>query len=110
MTTVHEDHSHAGQGPVLLDLGGDVGALIVHTPGAIAGQEIELCPAGAGRDARHRRHVAVLARQAGARELHAAVFPAVPAGRYELWVKPDGPTELSATVVGGEITEAHWPG
>ena len=56
----HEDLSYAGQGAVLLDIGGDVGALIVHMPAELAGTEIEICPAGADRYAEHRTHVAVL--------------------------------------------------
>ena len=58
----HEDLSYAGQGAVVLDIGGDVGALVVHMPAELAGIEIEICPAGADRYAEHRDHVAVLGR------------------------------------------------
>jgi hypothetical protein len=37
----------AGQGMVVLDIGGEIGALIVTAPAALAGAEIEICPAGA---------------------------------------------------------------
>ncbi len=104
-----EDHSHAGQGAVLLDIGGDVGALIVHTPGQMAGREIEICPDGERDECEHPQHVAVLSRPAGSRHLHTAVFPALLCGRYELWVKPDGATRLRAMVTGGRITEVSWP-
>src|SRR4051794_36596730 len=40
------ENPHAGQGSVVLDIGGDVGALIVSAPPALAGEEIEICPAG----------------------------------------------------------------
>src|SRR3954454_24429166 len=39
------ENPHAGQGMVVLDIGGDVGALVVSAPYLI-GSEIEICPAG----------------------------------------------------------------
>ncbi|CAN5516460.1 hypothetical protein BH10ACT8_BH10ACT8_05380 [soil metagenome] len=42
-----EDNSHAGQGSVLLDIGGDIGALVVTMPASLAGAEIEIRPIGA---------------------------------------------------------------
>jgi hypothetical protein len=39
-----EDNSHAGQGAVVLDIGGDVGALVVVMPASLAGEEIEARP------------------------------------------------------------------
>jgi hypothetical protein len=41
------ENPQAGQGMVVLDIGGDIGALIVTAPAALAGAEIEICPAGA---------------------------------------------------------------
>lgn len=43
-----EDNSHAGQGAVLLDIGGDVGALVVTMPASMEGVEVEIRPVGAG--------------------------------------------------------------
>src|SRR5689334_3488010 len=102
------EHNHsAGQGAVLLDIGGDVGALIVHMPAHLAAVEIEICPLGEHHQAAPREHVGVHARP-GARGL-TAVFPAVAEGRYELYVKPDGPTRLVAQVRGGQVSELDWP-
>lgn len=42
----HAENPHAGQGAVVLDIGGDVGALIVSVPAQLAGTELEICPAG----------------------------------------------------------------
>jgi len=41
----------AGRGAVVLDIGGDVGALVIGTPAELDGAEIEICPVGrrAGR-------------------------------------------------------------
>jgi hypothetical protein len=46
-----EDNSHAGQGAVLLDIGGDIGALVVTMPKSMEGIEVEIRPVGAGGDA-----------------------------------------------------------
>jgi hypothetical protein len=37
------------------------------------------------------------------------VFPALPAGHYQVHCKPDGPVRLHATVIGGRVTETCWP-
>lgn len=105
----HEDLSYAGQGAVLLDIGGEVGAVVVHMPARLAGVEIEVCPAGERHDAAPRAHVAVLGRPAGGDVVHAAVFPTLVTGRYELYRKSDGPTELVVDVRGGAVTEVAWP-
>ncbi len=99
----------AGQGAVLLDIGGSVGALVLHMPAEMVGTEIEICPAGADHSAARRPHVAVLARPAGATVRPTAVFPAVEQGRYELYRKSDGPTAVSVDVIGGQVVEAVWP-
>jgi hypothetical protein len=134
-----EDNSHAGQGAVVLDIGGDVGALVVTMPAALAGTEIEARPVAGGPrrhgqpaahehgSGRHRHdpgaaavdrhlghghlpHVAVLARPLpDGGQVHSAVFPALPAGTYELYERPAGPVRLSVRVAGGAVTDAAWP-
>ena len=37
------ENPHAGQGAVLLDIGGDVGALVVTMPRSTVGEEVEIC-------------------------------------------------------------------
>ncbi|MGI8668025.1 MAG: hypothetical protein ACR2N4_18670 [Jatrophihabitans sp.] len=62
-----EDNSHAGQGPVMLDIGDDIGALILSMPAVLADCEVEARPiAGAAKerydaavqsgDAHHHHH------------------------------------------------------
>jgi hypothetical protein len=111
-----EDHAHAGQGAVVLDIGGDVGALVVRMPPSLAGAEIEARPVGVGSSAAcpsnptHLEHVAVLARPLpDGGEVHCAVFAALPAGTYELYVRPAGPVRLSVQVTGGAVADAIWP-
>jgi hypothetical protein len=53
MDNVAATESHnafAGQGPVVLDIGGDVGALIVAMPASLDGVEVEIRPVGAEQD------------------------------------------------------------
>jgi hypothetical protein len=106
---VSEDHNrHAGQGPVLLDIGGDVGALIVRAPASLAGQEIEIRPVGRPAPA-HLPHVAVVGRPTGHGIRHSAVFGELTEGTYELYRRPNGPVVLRVTITGGEVCQAEWP-
>ena len=41
-----EDHSAAGLGTVMLDIGGEIGALVITAPAGMEGQEIEILPTG----------------------------------------------------------------
>jgi hypothetical protein len=91
---------------VVIDIGGDVGAVVLHTPAVLAGDEIEI----RRTDKRARpTHTAVRARRMGATSTLAAVFPAVEAGEYLLHsVKHPALTPRCVTVIGGQVTEAHW--
>jgi hypothetical protein len=121
-----EDNSHAGQGPVVLDIGGDVGALVIIAPASMDGVEIEARPVGttAGghqrqphdhdHDHEHGRHqlehVAVLARPLPDGErVYSAVFAGLTAGTYELYERPAGPVRLTVSVTGGAVADAVWP-
>ena len=44
------EQPRTGQGAVALDIGDDVGALVVYTPPTLAGAELEICPAGRRED------------------------------------------------------------
>jgi hypothetical protein len=118
MVTSAEDNGYAGQGPVLLDIGGDIGALIVTMPSRLDGTEIEIRPVGAGdhpvgdahgRAHHHWPHVGVVGRPIGNRIVHSAVFGELTEGEYELYVRPHGPVQLQARVLGAQVTEAIWP-
>ena len=105
---MHEHHNtFAGQGPVVLDVGGDVGALVITMPDDLGDVEVEIRPTPA--TAAPLRHVGVVARPVAGGHVHSAVFDALAAGRYELYVRPDGPVALSADVHAGEVTFTEWP-
>jgi hypothetical protein len=95
-----------GAGTVVLDIGTGTGALILHVPAALSGLEIEISPDGAA-DA-PRIHSRVRERRIGSAVRHAAVYPAVPAGRYTVWRDAVTPA-ATVTVSGGSVIDCHWP-
>lgn len=105
-------HSHAGQGPVLLDIGDNIGALIITMPASLDGAEIGIRPMDTGAKHRvdERRHVGVVGRPANGSLVHSAVFPDLAEGRYELYERPLGAVRLDVSIRGGVITHAMWPG
>jgi hypothetical protein len=89
---------------VVLDIGGDAGALIVHTDAAMHGVEIEISREGEPRDGSHKQ---VLERSAGGQPQFTAVFDGLPAGGYALWTGED-PRARDVKIEGGRITELDW--
>src|SRR5258708_31479868 len=69
----------AARTSVLLDIGGDVGALVLTVPDRYLGREIEVSPVG---DDARRTHTAVLERRVAGRTLCAAVDPGLRAGGW----------------------------
>jgi hypothetical protein len=103
----HADRSHtagAGQGPVAVEVGEDVGTLLLWAGAELEGAELEI--SAWGDDAR-RWHVAVLARQLPERTVYAAVYPGLPAGRYRLWDSGSRPA-MTVDVPAGRITEVRF--
>lgn len=102
--TGHDGH-RAFESGVILDVGGDVGALILYTDPGYEGREIELSRED-DADA-PRVHTAIHRRSVAGRAIHAGVFPALAAGRYRIWV-PEPGLQDEATIVGGEVTVVDW--
>lgn len=119
--TVPEDNSHAGQGAVVVDIGGDYGALVLDARPEMDGVEVEIRPVGDTPFAdephehglsgghHHLQHVAVLRRPSPSAARYAAVFPSLHRGTYELYRRPADPVALTVEVVGAVVTEATWP-
>jgi len=115
------ENAWAGQGAVLLDIGGEVGALVVEMPESMVGSEVEIrALRGQGitshrhhRSAAHQHlpHVAVVRRPVVGGEVPSLVFPELTDGGYELFCKghPEA-VVLRVDVVGGEVTTTDWPG
>jgi hypothetical protein len=85
----------------MLDLGPDVGALVLRTGAEMHGLEIEISPGG--RD-EARSHKQVHERLVAGRPLYGAVFESLPAGEYTLWL--DGrPLRRHVAVAGAAVTD-----
>jgi hypothetical protein len=99
-------HAHtlapSGEGTVVLDIGGEVGALVLHVAAGLDGREIDLYPAGSTEACMHS---AVRRRDVPGGHRFAAVYPAVPAGEYVL----EGSSQ-PVSVRGGEVTEVEYLG
>ncbi len=122
-----DENPWAGEGSVLLDIGGDVGALVVDMPAALVGHEVEIDPVDGrdrhehphehshdhGHDNRHdhghRRHVAVVPRRTPAGIAPSVVFPDLHEGGYLLYAPGTDDVVLDVVVRGGEVTWATWP-
>ena len=83
---------------LVLDIGGDTGALVIHAPADRDQAEIEISPAGS--DA--RSHNVVRARATGGGTRYAAVFPALPTGDYVVW-QDAAAAAGTITVHGGQV-------
>ena len=110
----HLHHHHAEAGgryaarrhpePVVLDIGGDLGALIVHADARMVGVEVEISAAGSDGE---RSHKEVLEREIEGRPAYTAVFDKVRAGSHTLWVHGLA-RERGVVIVGGSVAELDW--
>lgn len=104
----------SGVGTVVLDLGAGIGALVLYTPAAMDGEEIEI-----SRPGHARTHSRVRPRETSTGTRYAAVYPGVPAGQYTIWHPSDptghkhptgeGQAILTVSIAGGSVTNCHWP-
>jgi hypothetical protein len=97
----HHHSKDARPEHVMLDLGPGVGALVLHTGADLHGVEIELSPVG--RDG-ERSHKQVHERPVAGRPLYGAVFEALPAGEYTLWLD-DEPLRCGVAVTEATVTD-----
>ena len=104
------DHGHhhtldpSGEATVVLDIGGHIGALVLHTPHELAGLEIDIFRPG---EVAAAMHTAVRVRELPDGHVHAAVYPSVPEGDYVIPARGALPA-LPVTICGGEVTEVVW--
>lgn len=116
MTDTHtHDHPHphthaplpapSREGSVVLEIGGDLGALIIHTGPEQDGVEIEVSPVGEA--AARRTHAAVRPRHLAGRTVYCAVISPLPAGDYTVWLDA-GTAGATVHVPAGGVGEQHW--
>jgi hypothetical protein len=90
--------------PVILDIGGDLGALIVHTEAGMVGVEVEISATGQDDS---RTHKDVLEREINGRPAYTAVFDKIREGSYTLWVN-DVAWAREVFIVAGAVAELDW--
>jgi hypothetical protein len=89
---------------VILDIGGEMGALIVHTDADMHGVEVEISATGHDHQ---RTHKDVLEREINGRPAFTAVFDKVRDGSYTLWVDDLARTH-GVIVTGGAVCALDW--
>ena len=106
MTERHASHltGPTGPGSVVLELGENIGALILATPPDLAGHEIDISPHAGGP----RTHSLVRERHTASRTSYAAVYPVLTAGEYTVW-REDGTPAGQVTIRGGQASHFRWP-
>lgn len=103
---MHNHHTlqASPNGSVVLDIGADVGALVLYVPATDLGREIEISQVGSSGP---RTHAAVRERRMDHGTLHCAVYAGLAAGEYTIWADDTTPGG-TATVIGGRVTELDW--
>jgi hypothetical protein len=111
----YHSHAHAWRDPhaapgwaSVLDIGGDVGAVIVRLPDDTPSGELMACHRG---DPAAHFHTGVHLRtvDGGSAEAWVAVFPEVVAGQYSL-LTDDGDEHTPFAVAGGQVTSLELSG
>jgi hypothetical protein len=87
---------------LVLDIGEDIGALILFANESCLGAEIDITPIGMERS--HKIHTMIRRRRAVDREFVAGVYPELRSGTYTLWGL-DGRALGDVVIAGGEVTE-----
>lgn len=104
-----DESQMVGLGSAVLDIGDDVGALLAVVPEHLAGTEIDITAGHHDTKPPHSHdvHTGVHPRLYYGRTRHIALYPALPAGTYQLW-HPHHPARLATTEVrGGHVTEIN---
>ena len=99
----------SGLGTVVMELGGDIGALVLYTPAEMDGDEIEISrddEPGAGLA--RRTHSQVRPRHMGTVTRYAAVYPGLAAGSYAIW-RDERARAATVSIAGGQVTSCRWP-
>lgn len=105
MTTfAHAHHLHGPSAPasVVLDIGGEIGALILQADAAHLGREIEISPVPRPNGPEPVRTHSMIRERRTTPPTYDAVYPDLHAGEYTVW-RADEPAG-TVTITGGQIT------
>lgn len=108
---VSHDHRYGPSqaASVVLDLGADIGALILEADESLLGAEIEISPVPLGEETETpvRTHSMVRQRLTDPHPTYDAVYPGLKEGGYTIWSGPDT-AEATVQIVGGRITRHRY--
>jgi len=99
----HEPHRVHTEN-VVLEIGEELGALVIYTDPGLLHEEIEISPVA---DDTRRSHKDVLERRVDGHPLYAAVFDRLESGAYTLWHR-DEALERGVSIAGGVVAEVDW--
>ena len=102
--STHHQHGQLGHGAPVLDIGGDIGALVLYTTPELEGWEIEVSPVA---EPDRRTHTEVLRRTVDGRLFWAGVYAQLHEGDYRVWYD-DPSRDRSFTITGGQVAELDW--
>ena len=97
MVEMYVERVHTGH--AVLDIGEDVGALIIYTREELRGKEIQVSLKWA--NAAKLVHTAIWERRFNGRTMFAGIYPALPGGDYIIWSHPS----REVTIAGGSVAE-----
>jgi hypothetical protein len=100
-------YAHVQGGPPLLDIGGDIGALVATMDHGTAGAELHLRPA---HDPSSTVHTGVWERHHDGSTVTAAVFSELLAGTYHVLDDDDGAPTFTVEIHGGIVSTADLRG
>ena len=107
VSSVHADGHTVTPAPVVLDIGGDIGAAIVTAASTLEGHEVEIRRLGGDWDG---RHVAFHVRHTDGGHVTAAVFPGLAQGDWEVRLRGvEDSRTFAFHVEGGRVTTAAFP-
>ena len=90
---------------VVLDIGGEIGALIVHADAELHDLQIEICRSGEEHGKREHQHI--LERPINGQTMYAAVFGGLREGSYTL-LTHDAVREREVVIRGAAVTTLDW--
>lgn len=93
---------HGTTEPIVLDIGGDIGALLLYADEGSVGIEVDLTPVGAPRS--HHVHTMIRRRRIVGHDVIVGVYPELQAGTYTVWAN-HGEALTQVEIVGGQVTE-----
>jgi len=90
---------------VVLDIGKDVGALVIHADPELHDLQIEICRAD--NEGGKREHQHILERPIGGQTMYAAVFGGLREGTYTLFTH-NAVRESGVVIRGADVTTLDW--